>query len=362
MKDATLYYLNKAIGTLDDTMSSGKDYTIFGSGTQDIVFTKSGSFIDLAAPYSTQNILEFRNVTINEGVSIVGNTFRVPNRTDILSRPFFLKVSGTLTVNGILNMNGGGTQGYPSGSSHSNHDWYYGISYTQLGYTLSALPVRTKSISEKVWQDLYSIGSSKPFFNCQTYLIGAGSSKCYKWKGSGAGTKYKERHQVTTTCLNSGGVTLGGKKTSGGGGGFLALYYENLINDGPTWTENGITYYTNINANGGTTIGVANGDGAPFRYGGGMMVIAAKNIVIGKNGFICCNPSTDSALSTSSSPRFGNSDLNSGGLALMNRPVYGSYLKDFRYGNIQGHDATFSGGPGVCFGYQIIPEYTKVNH
>lgn len=368
MRDATLYYLNKSIGTVGDVISGGKDITIFGNGTQDIVFTQNGIFENIASLYNTNYSLEFRNVTINEGVTIQGNN----SLTE--SRPFFLKVSGTLTVNGNLNMNG-------QGGNHANPKDNWGWSVSGISAFDTPYIYSNGSVNNDLYQNLYNYGLDKTFFDGKTRLVGAGSSLHYKWK---RGTKYRHRRPPAISPLNGGGNSdaLGSDTISSGGGGFLALYYENMNNnysEGPIYDSvTGASYYPNINCNGGSG---QSGQGGPRAFGGGMMVIAARNIVLGPNGSITCNPAHVSELSINSPSSwiewtggFFNRthvvhnlpfacDLktyrNSGGVAWMNRPP--AYYLDWNYGNLGAHRAD-SGGGGVCFGYQLSLRYTKVNH
>lgn len=357
MRDATVHYLQKSFEVVKSLSSEGRKSSIFGYGTEDITFNKSGSFIDLVSSARNKGVLEYHNVTIPAGISIVGNTYMAGEYSGI-AYPFYLKVNGTLTVNGVLNMNGLGQPGYGDASFHDSHDARYGIEYTQLGYTLPALGDGQPTFSESVRNGLYHIGEKETFFNGKTYLIGAGNSRTYKWKKA---TKNRYRHSKRSTPLNSGGNPPDGRHHSGGGGGFLALYYTDLEYNGPRIKVAGIEYPAHINANGGNVSGIS-WDGAPVRRGGGMMVIAARKIVVGPNGYICCNPCTSANMSTSSNPVLGDSSFNKGGMALMNLPWEGhnwDYVGGDRYN--PGHNYSEAGGPGVVFGYKINPEFREQN-
>lgn len=345
MRDATIHYLQKSFDIVKDLISSGNKSDIFGNSSEDIVFTKSGIFTDLVPQTRNRGILEFRNVTIPSGISILGNSSRA-GYTSGIGNPFYLKVNGTLTVNGVLNMNGCGMCGYGSGGFHHNRNAYYGIYYSQTGLSFGEPYI---TISEQQWDALKYIGGLKPFFNGQTYFVGAGISRTYKWKRA---TKMRYRRAESTSTLNTGGHPADGRHSSGGGGGFLALYYENLDYQGPTFQGAPL----HINANGGRRDA---GDGGPQIWGGGMMVIAAKNIVVGPNGYICCNPSDEQHRSYNS-PNLGDSDLNAGGMALMNRKTMVD-LRDYNYGKPSGYSNQQSGGPGFCVGYQVLPEFRGQN-
>lgn len=355
MRPATLYYLTKSFKTIGNTVKTGRDHSLFGAGTQDIVFTRSGSFIDLAAPYDSKAILEFRNVTINEGVSIVGHRLGYWSGVQAAAghpKPFFLKVSDTLTVNGHLHMDGQG-----GGSAVTHHFAVNGTVADMacpLGYSTIG---GNDCVSFDYYLNLLNYGLANTFFDCKTNLAGAGDSSHYKWKKA---TKYRHRRGYGTSPLNGGARDVGSRREAGGGGGFLALYYEDIDYRGNYWTDTressntyGMEFMENINANGGA---VTLNHGARI-YGGGMMVIAARNIIVGPKGSITCNPAlADDYYKTSVTRDNGYAR---GGVAFMNRPPKTPSLGqvNFSGGTLGGE----MGGAGVCFGYQVTPEYTKVN-
>ena len=356
MKSATIKYLQSSFSNIKDIQDHGKKQTLFGNGTEDITFTRSGAFTDLSNAYNVKGVLEYRNVTIPEGISIVGNTFY--GGGDSGSQPFYLKVNGTLTVNGSLNMNGTGQYGDGGHAHHHNHDYYYKC-YTNLGFDLPMLDRSAYQLNKDNWLALYRYGVNGGFFDGKTLLVGAGNGSTYKWKRF---TKYRRRHSYRCTNLNSSGTLGRSKASSGGGGGFIALYYENLKNDGPVWTDTqtdadtyGQTFYTNINCNGG----IGGAEGAGDKSGGGCMIIAARNIVIGKNGSITSNVCHQERRSTGPNPIFGDSDYNAGLIGYMNRPGNSPYLLSYNFGKFsqEGIDMDLVGGPGVCFGYQVDPSY-----
>ena len=362
MRDVAISYLQKSFNFIDSLIKNGKKSDIFGNGSSDITFTRSGSFLSLSNDYTIGGVLEYRNVTIPDGISIQGNTFYGDRYSG--SVPFFLKVSGTLTVNGSLNMNGTGQQGFSNSGSHDDHDAYYGFGFSDLGYQLPIVDRWSRTISSKDWYNLYNYGKSGGFFNFKTCLVGAGNGQTYKWKRA---FKYRYRHAYSCTQLNSGGILSDrSDKACGGGGGFLALYYEDMQNSGDTWVDSvegsptfGETFYKNINCNGGGVY-TYNRYSQPIRWGGGMMVIAARHIVIGPNGSITCNPSTEASRSVNS-PIFSDSDLNSGNIAYLNRPTNVGSILDYNFNKYTTGATDLSGGAGVCFGYKITPEYRKQN-
>lgn len=393
MKDATATYLQKVLKEETKVLSTKKVSEMFGYGTEDLVINQSGVLTDLAPNYSLSNILEFKNLTINEGCSVLGNYYSYTWRPFSIgfikkynvsdSRynvgwniatpvPFFLKVSGTLTVNGHLHMDGqggmycddghGGHTGQISSSIVYNpvangRGWFYGDDCVPLDY----------------WLDFYNYGLAKSFFNGQLNVCGAGASTRASWKSRSAKRKYDSR--ITSGPINGGGrvgpgTYVGHKNFSGrASGGFLALYYENLDYQGLMWEDNttaitkGVSYPANINCNGGY------GQGSNRNAGGGMMVIAAKNIVIGPNGSITCNPnyyntSTSYGLITNINSA---DDFRGGGIAFLNRPpklpLYNSvdgaqYQYQYNSGIVL---EPGSGAAGICIGYKIKPEFFKPN-
>jgi len=348
MRDATIQYLQKSLSIIDGLKIDGKKSTLFGESGVDLVFTRSGVFTELSNPYTANGLLEYRNVTIPEGVSIQGNTFYGGDVSG--SRPFYLKVNGTLTVNGKLNMDGLGQQGFSDGVK-SNHDAYYSENFNDLGYTLPVVG-NGGQLSYKNWKNLYDYGLVHSFLSPKTCLVGAGSGMSNKYKKKSS-RKYYYRHSQRSTALNSSGFVWDMNDRTGSGGGFLALYYENLDYQGPTW--NG--YPTNINCNGGGTYWGAGHTRDPW-WGGGCMIIAAKNIVVGPKGSITCNPCQASHRSVTGNFYLYDSDNNSGGISYLNR--YAARDIDYAFGSFRSMDAK-SGGGGVCLGYKVSQVFREQN-
>ena len=401
MKDVTSLYLQKALKVGAQVISSEKMSELFGYGTEDLTITQSGVFTDLAPNYGLNAVLEFRNVTIDEGCSVLGNNyssawrgspffgglgFSWPIHRDPRFMtsghigtpvPFFLKVNGTLTVNGHLHMDGQG--GHSSTAKHHGHTggiqsslitnpvangrgWIWGSDCVSLDY----------------WLDFYNYGLAKTFFNGQTNICGSGSSCRAAWKGSGLKTKWKYSDRTTSGPINGGGTagkysSVSGKNAcSRGSGGFLALYYEKLDYQGFLWEDSttaitkGQQFPANINCNGGV-----GSMGSSGNWGGGMMVIAARNIVVGPKGSITCNPAYPTNegvfnLRLISDQSYADADIG-GGIAFLNRPpklpAYDSTLNSpqlqYQYNGLNFVDGT--GGAGICIGYEVRPEYTKPN-
>ena len=122
-----------------------------------------------------------------------------------------------------------------------------------------------------------------------------------------------------------------------------------MQNSGPTWVDNqpgssylGQVFPKNIHCNGVAGVNTTSSQGVPVNAvaGGGMMVVAARNIVIGQYGKITC----DSYFKEDLHPQMGQ-------FALLNRlPIPGMI---FMTGNPQTEDPFNSaGGGGVCLGFK----------
>lgn len=396
MRDATLVYLQKALKEEAKILSTERVGEIFGYGTEDLTISQSCTLTDVASNYVNGNSLEFHNLTIDENCSVLGNNYSdawrgqrlwiaafnfADPRYGVSSHvatpvPFFLKVSGTLTVNGHLHMDGQGG-GHSEGNHHGNtgaiqsaliynpvskgRGWFYGSDCVSLDY----------------WLDFYDYGLAKTYFDGKTNLCGAGASMRASWKSSSSlRTKRKYDNRITSGPINGGGRTGDGtsvshKNSSGrGSGGFLALYYENLDYQGFNWTDDtnaitkGLLFPANINCNGGEGQDIT----STGNRGGGMMVIAAKNIIIGPKGSITCNPARPEDKGNLRLITDQNStDANiGGGLAFLNRPPrlpdYGTLSNNQRPWQYNGRGfQEGSGCGGVCIGYKIKPEITKPN-
>ena len=355
MKSATIKYLQSSFSKVKDIQDHGKKQTLFGNGTEDIVLNQSGIFTDLVNSYNTSGVLEYRNVTINSGVNIIGTKQRDDSRRCYL--PFYLKVNGTLTVNGHLHMDGlGGDASWQRGDN--DHVWSVeGINYPYIFESTIKFNIDNYMLSRKQYKDLYNYGKSNPFFNGKVGLTGSGC--VYK-------TKHKKHHnnygygKWVGSCLNSGGIPhQGGSKSNtwgkwnfkGSGGGFLALYYESLDNKyASTYTfSDGSTVPMNIHANASWYYG-----STPYS-GGGMMIIAARNIVIGPKGSITCDggANPNGGCGFMNYPSNENSDSFSTRMTkqLIFNNGYPYYTSNFDY------KVYYSGGSGICFGYQVDPSY-----
>ena len=325
-------------------------------GTNQVVLTDISRKI--VGVDSTPN-LEFENLTIGEDTDVLGNN---------LSTPLYLKVNGTLTVNGHLHMDRQGGKVSQSGTILSKNGVRYIQSNTSLNYAL--VDTLNLSDSESCPDSLYNYlnlyGNSNTFFDGNIALTGAG----------GVGYVWEERVETHTelvlvgytqnlfdynrkpiynevvvntpiaepvgyesvSSLDGGGNFLllprpekqGDKTFGGSGGGFLSIYYENYLNNAENWFIDTVgTYPLNIHANGGSSISTAK----DYFRGGGCMIIAARSIVIGPKGSITCDGGD------------GN-----GMMALLSRAPYQEQFL-FNNGNPIKFENQFTGGAGFALGY-----------
>ena len=322
-------------------------------GTNQVVLTSIARSI--AGVDSTPNI-EFENLTIGEDTNVLGNDTYVP---------MYLKVNGTLTVNGHLHMDRQGGWVSKSGTIVSKSGVRCIQSNTALNYSLLDTVGLNDSIScpNSLYNYLNLYGTSHTFFDGNIALTGAGGVG-YVWEERvethtekiltgytgihGNHSVYKEVAVTTPiaepvgyeslSSLDGGGNFLllprptkqGDKIFGGAGGGFLALYYENYLNNTDNWfIDNVGTYPLNIHTNGGISTDTTQ----DYFRGGGCMIIAARNIVIGKNGSITCDGGD------------GN-----GMMSLLSRAPY---QEQFLYngGNPIKFENQFTGGAGFALGY-----------
>ena len=414
MKIPIFNYIHKAIKALDYTYDH---FNLFGSGVGgSIHFAYPIDGTGVSEQYfinSLANIpvLEYENITIDKNVNVTAFNPSL----GITNTPFYLKVNGTLTVNGHLHMdnlggegttnNNGFSSNYRAVDSFSNKTYPVYIVENALNYIEGQkLPyvlnkvvsngyenvIDNSGVTYKLFQytdegsvsssnpkgfldtgcsfgnyyKLRSYGSTPTFFNGNAAFTGAGPSSYVS--NSNYGVQSASAISSSGYCGNyhnlSYNVSSNAYRTvcGQGGGGLLALYYKNITNNGPQWVDidekspsKGQSFYTNIHCNGG----IINSPALPTYFrGGGMMVIAARNIVIGPNGSITCD-GVDGA----------------GRIALLNRASTDSYIygngsiqtiAEFKTWQISEYSSyvypdsynysseAIVGGGGICLGYK----------
>lgn len=379
MKIVSFNEISKCMRRANNLLNSGI-YSLYGRGKDTVVIDSITPGDSLADIYNTQYgqyRFEFGNLTIGEGVDLpVTNDYQFA----------FLKVNGTLVVNGHLHMDGrggiftdqrgtiipvGGVDTYTYNTTLNSFS-NYGVSQVS----------DTASCSDDLWYRLTTYGAQETFFLQNTALTGAGGNGYTKhnyqyqlWEedepkvdknqyghyrkvwntqvwywNDGTGEAYKaavdansswhtyDNYQVrgsqSTSYLSGGGnlsqlpypTTDEGITCGGGGGGFIALYSETISNAGNKFTEGDETYPLNVHANGGSSIHT---DGTLLR-GGGCLIIAARHIVIGPNGSITADGGDGNGLMT-----------------LLNRNPH-KRLYTYSSGSPVVYTNTFSGGAGYA--------------
>lgn len=327
MKIPSLFYIDKSLANLRDGGAS--KYSLFGHGSNQpdvVILDGTKSFIEQVDAARNGSIIELGNVTIESNVSVCG----LP--TTMRNVPFFLKVAGTLRVKGHLHMDGmgAGTVNYNEASTNTYINngllTYYRNNSLSSTNLLSNFINESNSCPDISWATLNAYGSTDTFFTLTQGITGAG----------GCGIRYlgSTRYGVESRSLISGGgnisglpvPTLGNSSTGGGGGGFLSIYCSTFSNTSGQFTDNMGTYPLSIHANGGTSIYTNN---QPV-YGGGMMVIAARRLIVEPGGSITCDASDGNGL-----------------MALANRsPNYTKMM--FNNRNPINYTNQFSGGAGYC--------------
>ena len=348
MKVVSINEISRCISRSKELLTS-QVYSLYGRGTDTVEITSTSvnpgdTLVSFCNQKYGKLVLEFGNLLIGDGVNLP--VIPAPSEGSHSPQIAYLKVSGTLTVNGHLHMDGrgGGFIGNTGTISQEIDDVsgepipVYSNNFSDSvfdKYTLNTVSGNS-SCSTRLWYDLTNYGSQETFFNGKVSLTGAGGSGYTNFKytyqrkeeiepkidpyqskyGYWWGDRwiwrdynqyledveanshmvdydvYESRGAKSLSCLSGGGnykqvskPTDGNFSCGGGGGGLIALYSETLDNFGPVFSEDGIDYPLNIHANGGRS---QNSSSASI-YGGGMMVIAARHIVIGPNGSITCD-------------------------------------------------------------------------
>lgn len=378
MKIVSFNEISKCMRGVNKLLTSGV-YTLYGRGKDSVVInniTPGDSLADLYNTQYGQYMFEFGNLTIGEGVDIpVVNDYQFA----------FIKVNGTLLVNGHLHMDGrGGSFSDTQGTiiDVGGVPTYTNVSslHSFASYNLTPLS-DTSSCTTDLWFRLTNYGAQETFFLQNTALTGAGGNGYTKhyyeydepimverepkvdphqrqwgtwrgflwvWKPGGLEAyeaakaansdlitgEYQVRGSQSVSYLSGGGSLSQlsiptedeGMVCGGGGGGFISLFCETLSNDGEKFTEGDDRYALNIHSNGGTSIYT---DGTTVR-GGGCLIIAARHIVIGPNGSITADGGNGNGL-----------------MSLLNRNPYKN-LYVYNNGNPAVYTNTFSGGAGYA--------------
>lgn len=403
MKIVSFNEINRCIQTVKKLSNSGRS-SIYGRGSNDVVINENTipeglTLMDwyLQSDPPKEISLEFGNLTIGAGADVKVTDVRkdANGKTINGGQVGYIKVNGTLIVNGHLHMDCAGgeftnnTGDITNDGTTNNYNNNLSVA-SFLNYPLQNVGA-TEGCSDELWARLTNYGAQETFFTGKVALTGAASSGYCKylvdyqvweedepkinpyntqwgrWIGYGSNRKwqwnrngyqqyldavdansswhtyydYITRGSISNSCLSGSGLYTSVPKTTendmiscgGGGGGFLAIYSESIVNLGPKCELNGRIYPLNIHANGGTEIK----QDVPYAQairGGGALIISAKKIIIGPEGSITADGGNGQGLMT-----------------LLNRPPY-TELMTYNNGNPAVYTNTFSGGAGYAQFFQ----------
>lgn len=173
MKIVSFNEISKCMRRANNLLNSGI-YSLYGRGKDTVVIDSITPGDSLADIYNTQYgqyRFEFGNLTIGEGVDLpVTNDYQFA----------FLKVNGTLVVNGHLHMDGRGgifTDQRGTIISVGGVDTYtYNTTLNSFSnYGVSQVS-DTASCSDDLWYRLTTYGAQETFFTQSTALTGAGGN------------------------------------------------------------------------------------------------------------------------------------------------------------------------------------------
>ena len=281
----------------------------FGDGALSVSIPPGQTLTNLDL-YNTYRTNEFRNLAININAKLTPYTtyggswgkFSLPNPF----HPMLIKCSDTLTVNGALTAQGcGGKWEFyddrnftmpeispiPLNIAFGDYGysaWHENVNrLSEYGRTGSFLTFNAENKSyaypESVGYRRFlltgnTINQYSTYNNHSLFLIGPGGGGCHSYH-TGSGRHYE--HSRHTGLSSSGGRADNHGGWGGGGGGFLALYFEHLIIDGKEYGVDPGCDVSKISAN-----GFGPSPWEQVDSGGGCMIIAARNIIIGRDGTI----------------------------------------------------------------------------
>ena len=227
----------------------------------------------LASNLSITN-LEFEKLTIPAGITLSANS-SIPSQYNpaIVApyAPLIIKCSDTLYIGGSISANGCG-----AGATYTSAGYYQKIAMDPINFTALS---PNKSADANMYKYMVQYASNIPFLKSDSLY----ESENAFFYGSG-GFAPNGSVGVYSYCLATGATQ--DNKAGGGAGGCIILYYSHLYADMP----NGIRLEYGVNTNFPVERIHANGLGADCStnetFGGGMLILAARNIILGENGSI----------------------------------------------------------------------------
>lgn len=176
MKIVSYNKIAHSIRRINDLTGSGISY-LYGRGTESVVITASSLLPGqtlanyLRTNYGAPLSFEFKDLTIGAGVNL-----RVTDEAQVA----YIRVNGTLIVNGHLHMDGAGGQFFPrtDAGDITVENNYTVHSSTNTNITFSeynpGIVGDTSSCTTTMWNNLTNYGAQETFFDGSTSLTGAG--------------------------------------------------------------------------------------------------------------------------------------------------------------------------------------------
>ena len=176
MKIVSYNKIAHSIRRINDLTGSGISY-LYGRGTKSVVITASSLLPGqtlanyLRTNYGAPLSFEFKDLTIGAGVNL-----RVTDEAQVA----YIRVNGTLIVNGHLHMDGAGGQFFPrtDAGDITIENNYTVHSSTNTNITFSeynpGIVGDTSSCTTTMWNNLTNYGAQETFFDGSTSLTGAG--------------------------------------------------------------------------------------------------------------------------------------------------------------------------------------------
>lgn len=176
MKIVSYNKIANSIRRINDLAGSGISY-LYGRGTESVVITASSILPGqtlanyLRTTYGAPLSFEFKDLTIGTGVNL-----RVTDE----AQAAYIRVNGTLIVNGHLHMDGAGGQFFSrtdAGDITVEHDYtVHNITNTNVTFSTynPGIVGDNTSCTPVLWDNLTNYGSQETFFDGSTSLTGAG--------------------------------------------------------------------------------------------------------------------------------------------------------------------------------------------
>ena len=251
----------------------------------------------------------FNNLTISENANIVATVKHSGDTHSVIVpdnySPLVLRCYDTLTVNGSINADGKGLHDMYASATLPFITQMYEKRVTSPGY----------SATEEIYRYLQQYAYGMPFFLSDRYVSPkAIKEDFYVFNESTQQNEYVRSRYIygadpepdtnTPYFYGTGGsnglngykvgyhISAGGQYNShagGGSGGVVILYYEHLyaVDAYGNRMEYGI--HENFPVNRICANGLGGDCGSTATYGGGCLILAARNIVLGPNGRISSN-------------------------------------------------------------------------